>query len=128
VTKTKETIQRDTLKNLDETLHNLQGGIKKLSEALSAAIDALVVEETDPLLLIKGAESLSRTIEKLVIVAPFLSFRNDFEAIEALKVWLTQSTIYVGEERGAMLLMLCSYQADLLRYITPEFTQQMTLL
>jgi len=95
---------------------------------LSVSLKNTTPEETHFLDIVRAGELLSRTVEKLVIVAPYLVFRNDYEAIDRLKVWLTESTKYIGEKRSDSLMMLIDYQQDLLLRTETASTGQMVLI
>lgn len=120
-------IHKKTLAELDASLLSFQRSMAKIAGLLEQSIDN-ASPDTYFLDLIKGSESISKTIEKLVILAPYLIFRNDFEAVERIKEWLLSSTQFIGEERGKMILMLAIYQEALIVRTEIPTQQQMTLL
>lgn len=123
-----ETIQRKTLEQLDAALFNSQANLRLISEMLGASLKNTEPNETHFLDIVRAGELLARTVEKLVIVAPYLVFRNDYEAVERLKDWLTESTEFIGETRAQHLVMLIKYQQDLLLRTETASTGQMVLI
>lgn len=121
-------IQRKTLAELDKALYSFQKSIAKMSDLLEQSIDNASPDDTYFLDYVKAAESIAKTIEKLTIVSPFVAFRNDFEAIQGAKEWLTISTKYIGEKRFEMIQALTEYQEELISRTEAENKQQMILL
>lgn len=120
-------IHKKTLAELDASLLSFQTSLSKLASLLEQSIDN-ASPATYFLDLIKGSESISKTIEKLVILAPYLIFRNDFEAVERVKEWLLSSTQFIGEKRFEMIRMLTEYQEILIARTETPTQHQMTLL
>jgi hypothetical protein len=123
-----ETVQRKTLEQLDAALFYSQDNLRVIAEMLSASLKNTTPEETPFLDIVRAGELLSRTVEKLVIVAPYLVFRNDYEAIERLKEWVTESMKYIGDQRADIILMLIEYQRDLITQTGRTSNGQMVLL
>jgi hypothetical protein len=117
-----------TLEQLDSALFHFQESMGKMAIMLNQSINAVDPSEPYFLDIIRGCESLSKTIGKTVEIAPYIAFRNDFEAVEAIKAWLTESTEYIGEQRGNMITMLMKYQEALIAKTETKVKSQMVLI
>lgn len=106
--------RRSKLSKLDDSLDNILETVYQATERLKEQAERLEVNDYDLLSLIRGVKELSQSTGNLIEHAPFLSFRDDFEAIDRCREWVLISTEWIGDHRQIVLDCLSAYQADLI--------------
>ncbi len=107
--------RKTKLKALDESLDNILLTVLSVTETLKIQASQIQVNDYDSLNLFRGIKDLSQAMEKFIDLAPFMAFREDFEAVERAKEWLLTSTEFIGEKRQPIFEFLLSYQNALIQ-------------
>lgn len=111
---------------LDTTLQQFQAAALDLSKLIQNETAVLKAGKYELPELYRMAEAHSRTLLRMVELAPFLDFRSQIEGIEGFREWLLTSQEYIGETRQSILEALNTYQQSIID--TENIDVQYTLL